>query len=105
MPHRLSPSPGPWKCIHHQSDVNFTHTILDAEGERLARVYALSHALGREKDESANSVLMAAAPELFDGLVSCLEAMAAQEISGPKVRAAEKLIERVRSSFGKAGLV
>ena len=85
-------SPTPWRCIENPSEVLYTHTIVDADHESLARVSRLSRALGRVRDENFNAAIMAAAPELLESLQSCVATLEAQGITGPKVTQAKQLL-------------
>ena len=90
-------SPASWSVIESPSEVFFTHSVVDADHETLARVCRLSRALGRERDESENAKLMAAAPQLLTYLQSCVEILEARGISDPQVQEAKRLINAVLS--------
>lgn len=90
-------SPYPWRATEHASEVNFTHTIVDHEGERLARVCSLTRSFGRKRDEAANAALMAAAPDLYESLKSCVATLIAQGVAEPRVTEASHLLMRLRS--------
>ena len=92
-------SPSPWRAVEHMSEVNFTHTVIDSEGERLARICSLMGAFGRQRDEASNAILMAASPELYDSLKSCFALLIEQGTTGPKVAEASRLLTRLRSAL------
>ena len=92
-------SPTPWRSAEQASEVLFTHTIVDHEGERIARVCSLSRSFGRQRDEGANAAIMAAAPELYECLKSCVATLIAQDVTGPKVTEARRLLQRLQTEL------
>jgi len=55
---------------------------------------------GRQRDEGANAALMAAAPDLYESLKSCVATLIAQGVAGPKVTEASRLLMRLRGELG-----
>lgn len=96
-------SPSPWRSVEHPSEVNFTHTIVDHEGERIARVCSLRRTFGRQRDEGANATLMAAAPELYESLKFCVATLIAQGILGSEVSEANRLLVSLRRELSDLG--
>lgn len=92
-------SPTPWRFAEHSSEVNFTHTIVAHDGERIARVCRVSKGFASHQDEGANASLMAVAPELYENLKSCVATLVAQGITGPKVIEATRLLSRMRNEL------
>jgi len=63
----------PWRAAEDRSDILFSHTIIDNDGRRLARVTQLHNPLKPKEvslqQEAAMAKLLAAAPELHTKLL------------------------------------
>ena len=66
----------PWRSNEDRSDVLFSHTIVDSDGRRIARVSQLTDPVKLNNDstlhEAATAKLLAAAPELHMKLLECI---------------------------------
>jgi hypothetical protein len=65
----------PWRSVEDQSDVPYSHTIVDSDGRRIAKVDQLTDPVRRNQDskahEAATARLLASAPELHTKLLEC----------------------------------
>lgn len=66
----------PWRSAEDRSDILYSHTIIDSDGRRIARVSQLDDPFKRNTDsklhEAATAKLLAAAPELHAKLLECV---------------------------------
>jgi len=66
----------PWHAAEDRSDILYSHTIIDSEGRRLARVMQHPNAFKPKElslqQEAATAKLLAAAPELHTKLLECV---------------------------------
>lgn len=66
----------PWRSAEDRSDILYSHTIIDSDGRRIARVSQLNDPFKRNTDsklhEAATAKLLAAAPELHKKLLECV---------------------------------
>ena len=93
----------PWRSAEDRSDVLFSHTIVDSDGRRIARVSQLTDPVKRNTDsklhEAATAKLLAAAPELHMKLLECVNFL---EQERKKIdRAIEDIQEFIESIEGE----
>ncbi|PIT76694.1 hypothetical protein [Limnohabitans sp. JirII-31] len=67
----------PWRSAEDRSDILYSHTIIDSDGGRLARVMQQPTPVTKPKEvtrqkEAATAKLLAAAPELHTKLLECV---------------------------------
>lgn len=66
----------PWKANEDRSDILYSHTIVDSDGRRLARLMQHESVFTPKevssKEEAAIAKLMASAPELLTKLEACV---------------------------------
>jgi hypothetical protein len=66
----------PWYAAEDRSDILYSHTIVDSDGRRLARVMQHSNPFKPKEDsfqqEVATAKILAAAPELHTKLLECV---------------------------------
>jgi hypothetical protein len=66
----------PWRSAEDRSDILYSHTIVDSDGRRLARVMQHSNSFKPKEvnwqHEAATAKLLAAAPELHMKLLECV---------------------------------
>ena len=74
-------TPGPWHILvpKPRYGKRACHSIVDGDGEYVAKPVAVSKLRGRTackiEERKANERLIAAAPEMYDALKDCIEAM------------------------------
>lgn len=65
----------PWSSVEDRSDIMYSHTVVDSDGRRIARVYQLTDPVKRNQDNKAHEAstarLLASAPELHAKLLEC----------------------------------
>lgn len=96
-------TPGPWKAVELDEhtvaiklDRNYTHECI-----HIADARVMSGNLGQEVPIAvANAHLIAAAPELLDSLIECLEGV--EELNGEYQEGWDLVIEKAKRAINRA---